>query len=50
MAADGVTQIVEIGSGTVLTGLVKRIASGVGLINVNDSASMERWITSVAAQ
>jgi [acyl-carrier-protein] S-malonyltransferase len=50
MAADGVTQIVEIGPGTVLTGLVKRIASGVRLMNVNDSASMERWTTSVEAQ
>ncbi len=44
MVAEGVTQIVEIGPGTVLTGLVKRIAPGVELVNVNDGASVERWV------
>lgn len=44
MVADGVTRIVEIGPGNVLTGLVKRIAAGVELVNVNDSTSAERWV------
>lgn len=43
MVADGVTQIVEIGPGNVLTGLVKRSATGIELVNVNDGASAERW-------
>jgi [acyl-carrier-protein] S-malonyltransferase len=50
MVADGVTQVVEIGPGTVLTGLVKRVASSVKLVNVNDIPSMERWVTSAEAQ
>ncbi|MDP9311869.1 MAG: ACP S-malonyltransferase [Chloroflexota bacterium] len=44
MVADGVKEIVEIGPGTVLTGLVKRIAPGVELFNVNDGASVDHWI------
>lgn len=43
MVADGVTRFIEIGPGTVLTGLVKRITSGAQLINVNDVASIEHW-------
>lgn len=50
MVADGVTQIVEIGPGAVLTGLAKRIASGIELVNVNDSASMERWTRNIEVQ
>ena len=45
MHRDGVTQFVEIGPGTVLTGLVKRIVPGAELINVHDIASLERWIS-----
>jgi len=46
MHRDGVTQFVEIGPGTVLTGLVKRIVPGTQLINVHDVTSLERWVTS----
>ncbi len=46
MHRDGVTQFVEIGPGAVLTGLVKRIAPGAELINVQDMASLERWLAS----
>jgi [acyl-carrier-protein] S-malonyltransferase len=44
LLASGVTRFVEIGPGTVLTGLIKRIAADVELINVNNVASIERWI------
>jgi len=45
MHGDGVTRFVEIGPGTVLTGLVKRIVTGAELVNVHDMASLERWIS-----
>ncbi|MBK5260649.1 MAG: ACP S-malonyltransferase [Thermoanaerobaculia bacterium] len=41
MIAMGVRRFVEIGPGSVLTGLVKRIDSSVELINVSDVASIE---------
>jgi [acyl-carrier-protein] S-malonyltransferase len=44
MAAEGVTRFVEIGPGSVLTGLIKRITPGVELINVSDAATVERWV------
>jgi len=44
MAADGVTHVVEIGPGNVLAGLIKRIAPGMALLNVNDAASVVRWV------
>jgi [acyl-carrier-protein] S-malonyltransferase len=43
MAAAGVTHVVEIGPGKVLTGLVKRIAKGVTLTNVSDPASLDAF-------
>jgi [acyl-carrier-protein] S-malonyltransferase len=41
IAALGVTTLVEIGPGKVLTGLAKRIAPGLQLLNVEDPASIE---------
>jgi [acyl-carrier-protein] S-malonyltransferase len=41
MENNGVTSIVEFGPGRVLTGLVKRIAPGIALRNVNGAASVE---------
>jgi [acyl-carrier-protein] S-malonyltransferase len=43
MVAAGVTHVVEIGPGKVLTGLVKRIAKGTALTNVSDPASLEAF-------
>ncbi len=52
MAAAGVTHVVEIGPGKVLTGLVKRTAKGLVLTNVSDPASLDAYaatLTSSAA-
>lgn len=43
MAAAGVGTFVEIGAGSVLTGLVKRIAPGARLVNVADQASVRAF-------
>ena len=45
MAKLGVTTFVEIGPGTVLTGLVKRILPGAVTANVNDPKSLEATLT-----
>jgi [acyl-carrier-protein] S-malonyltransferase len=42
MAAQGVTEFVEFGPGRVLTGLIKRIAAGATLRNVNGMASLSK--------
>jgi malonyl CoA-acyl carrier protein transacylase len=47
MVAMGVRRIVEIGPGTVLTGLVKRIDPSVELVNVSDVASIEKFVESL---
>lgn len=39
LAANGVEQVVEVGPGRVLTGLIKRIAPGLALRNINGVAS-----------
>lgn len=44
MVADGVKRFVEVGPGTVLTGLIKRIAPDAELVNVNDAESLERFL------
>ncbi|MDP1916750.1 MAG: ACP S-malonyltransferase [Myxococcales bacterium] len=38
----GVTKIVELGPGKVLSGLIKRIAKGIECVNVEDPASLEK--------
>ncbi len=40
MVDDGVEEFVEIGPGRVLTGLIKRIAPGVGLRNIDGSGEI----------
>jgi [acyl-carrier-protein] S-malonyltransferase len=47
MAQLGVTTFIEIGPGTVLTGLVKRILPGAVTANVHDSKSLEATLTTV---
>jgi [acyl-carrier-protein] S-malonyltransferase len=44
MVSMGVKRIVEIGPGSVLTGLVKRIDSSVELVNVSDVPSLEAFL------
>ena len=38
----GVTKVVELGPGKVLSGLIKRIAKGIECVNVEDPASLEK--------
>jgi len=47
MVAAGVTRMVELGPGRVLTGLVKRIAREVELLNVDDAESLEKALAAV---
>lgn len=49
MISKGVKRFVEVGPGTVLTGLVKRIDPSVELINVSDVASIEAYAAKVNA-
>lgn len=44
----GVTTFVEVGPGTVLTGLVKRILPGANLLNVNDPKSLDATLKAVS--
>ncbi len=44
MAADGVTTFVEVGSGKVLAGLIKRTLKDVEIRNVSDSASIDAFL------
>jgi len=44
MAAEGVDTFVEIGPGSVLTGLIKRIAPGARLVNVSDLVSARAFV------
>jgi len=44
MVSMGVKRVVEIGPGTVLTGLIKRIDASVELINVSDVPSLENFL------
>lgn len=47
MGAMGVTTFVEVGPGTVLTGLIKRILPDARLLNVNDPKSLDATLTAV---
>ncbi len=47
MGRMGVTTFVEIGPGTVLTGLIRRILPAVKLLNVNDPKSLETTLQSL---
>ncbi|WP_043097282.1 ACP S-malonyltransferase [Kallotenue papyrolyticum] len=49
LVAAGVTHCIEIGPGTVLTGLIKRIAPQLALRNVHSLATVEAWITAEQA-
>ncbi|HRI38316.1 MAG TPA: malonyl CoA-acyl carrier protein transacylase, partial [Nitrospira sp.] len=44
----GVTTFVEVGPGTVLTGLIKRILPGVTLLNVSDPKSLETTLNAMS--
>jgi [acyl-carrier-protein] S-malonyltransferase len=44
MISMGVRRFVEVGPGSVLTGLIKRIDSSVDLANVSDAESIERFV------
>jgi [acyl-carrier-protein] S-malonyltransferase len=46
MAAEGVDAFVEVGPGSVLTGLIKRIVPEARLMNVNDLASAHAIVMS----
>ncbi|MER2492139.1 ACP S-malonyltransferase [Catenovulum sediminis] len=44
LAANGITQLVEVGPGKVLNGLTKRIEKSLTAVSVNDTASLESFI------
>jgi [acyl-carrier-protein] S-malonyltransferase len=48
LARLGVTRMVEVGPGKVLSGLVKRIARDVTVVNVEDPASLEKALATLA--
>jgi [acyl-carrier-protein] S-malonyltransferase len=50
MGGMGVTTFIEVGAGTVLTGLIKRILPDATLLNVNDPKSLEATLTSLKVQ
>ena len=47
LARQGVTRVVEVGPGKVLTGLVKRIARDIETVHVEDGASLDRVLTAL---
>ena len=48
MIADGIDTFIEVGPGTTLTGLIKRIDSGVRTFNVSDAESIKKITTEVS--
>ncbi|XXF80503.1 ACP S-malonyltransferase [Myxococcaceae bacterium GXIMD 01537] len=49
MKAAGVTRVVELGPGKVLSGLVKRITKDIETFNVEDSASLDKALAALGA-
>src|SRR5207249_2281405 len=47
LAGAGVTVFIEIGPGQALTGMVKRIAKGVTLVNISNTADIDKAATLV---
>jgi [acyl-carrier-protein] S-malonyltransferase len=47
LARQGVTRVVEVGPGKVLSGLVKRIAPAIETFNVEDAASLEKTLAAL---
>jgi [acyl-carrier-protein] S-malonyltransferase len=50
MQAIGVTTFIEVGPGTVLSGLTKRIAPDAVTLNIADPSSLEKTVTALSAQ
>lgn len=48
LAREGVTTFVEVGPGTVLSGLTRRIARGAKVVNVEDRASLEKTVAALS--
>jgi [acyl-carrier-protein] S-malonyltransferase len=48
LVAEGVDTVVEVGPGTVLSGLVKKIDKGLRVLAVEDPASLEATIAALA--
>ena len=49
LVRQGVTRLVEVGPGKVLSGLARRIDKGVEVWNVEDGASLEKTLAALAA-
>jgi len=47
LARQGVTRVVEVGPGKVLSGLVRRIEKGIEVLNVEDPASLEKTLAAL---
>jgi [acyl-carrier-protein] S-malonyltransferase len=50
LAREGVTTFVEVGPGTILSGLVRRIARGTRVLNVDSPESLEAAVTALGAE